>query len=160
MGKHVFVPPPSLCERVPDIPLDVEKVVFTALAKDPTQRFVSVQAFSNALEQACQKPPIGSTLITYQGHSDIVYTIAWSPHDKLIASAGLGNTVNVWEPRGNTIWSYHVQADSVNIVSWSPNGQFLACGTSSGLVYVLDVVTKNEVLIGGDNYQNVVDLVW
>jgi len=68
--------------------------------------------------------------------------------------------VNVWEPRGNTIWSYHVQADSVNIVSWSPNGQFLACGTSSGLVYVLDVVTKNEVLIGGDNYQNVVDLVW
>lgn len=158
--KHVSVPPPSLCERVSDIPLDVEKVVFTALAKDPSQRFASVQAFSNALEQAFQKPSIGTTLLTYHGHSDIVYTIAWSPYDKHIASAGFGNTVNVWDTRGSTIWSYHVEANSVNRVAWSPNGRFLACATLNGLIYVLDVVTKSEVLISGDHDQNVVDLMW
>lgn len=158
--KHISAPPPLLCERFPDIPVDVEKVVFTALAKDPSQRFTSVQAFSNALEQAFKKPSIGTTRLTYYGHSDTVYTIAWSPHNKHIASAGLGNTVNVWDTGGNTIWSYLVQTASVNRILWSPNGQLLACGTSSGIVYVLDVVTKSEVLIDGDHYHNVVDLVW
>ncbi len=53
--KHVTVLPPLLREKDPTIPSDVEKVVLTALAKDPRQRFASVQAFATALEQACQK---------------------------------------------------------------------------------------------------------
>src|SRR5205807_2460011 len=39
---------------LPTIPLDVEQVVMTALAKEPKQRFGSVQAFANALAQASQ----------------------------------------------------------------------------------------------------------
>ena len=53
-AKHVLMPPPSLREKVPTIPLSVEQAVLTALAKDPKQRFGSVQAFANALEQASQ----------------------------------------------------------------------------------------------------------
>ena len=45
-------PPPSLCVTVPDISLQVEQVVLKALAKHPEQRFVNVQAFADALEQA------------------------------------------------------------------------------------------------------------
>ncbi len=52
-SQHLSAPPPSLRERVPDIPPDVEQVVMTALAKDPRQRFSKVQAFANALEEAC-----------------------------------------------------------------------------------------------------------
>lgn len=52
--KHVMVPPPSLRERMPEILPEVEQVVFTALAKDPTRRFASVRAFAHALEQASQ----------------------------------------------------------------------------------------------------------
>jgi len=52
-SQHLFVPPPSLRERVPTISPDVEKVVLTALEKDPHRRFGSVQAFMTALEQAC-----------------------------------------------------------------------------------------------------------
>ena len=48
-------PPPSLREKLPTISPDVERVVLTALAKDPNQRFGSVQAFANAFEQACQE---------------------------------------------------------------------------------------------------------
>lgn len=61
-SQHMFVPPPALCERVPGLPPTVEEVVFTALAKDPQQRFGSVQAFAMALEQAClatQDAPFG-----------------------------------------------------------------------------------------------------
>ncbi len=53
--KHLTVPPPPLREKNPTIPPVVEQVVMTALAKDPHQRFVSVKAFANALEQAGQQ---------------------------------------------------------------------------------------------------------
>jgi eukaryotic-like serine/threonine-protein kinase len=55
---HTEVPPPPLRKFVPGIPREVEQVVLTALAKDPRQRFKSVQAFATALEAAMQpKPP-------------------------------------------------------------------------------------------------------
>src|SRR5262249_37802546 len=40
--------------KIPSISPDVEQVVLTALAKDPKQRFATVQAFVTALEQASQ----------------------------------------------------------------------------------------------------------
>jgi serine/threonine protein kinase len=52
VGQHLAVPPPSLREKVPTISPNVEKVVVTALDKDPKQRFMSIQAFAAALEQA------------------------------------------------------------------------------------------------------------
>ncbi len=51
-SQHLFVSPPSLHAKVPTIPPLVEEVVMIALAKDPKQRFGSVQAFANAFEQA------------------------------------------------------------------------------------------------------------
>jgi serine/threonine protein kinase len=56
-AKHLMTPPPPLCQKVPDLPPDVEQVVLTALAKDPHQRFANVQAFVTALEQASQTKP-------------------------------------------------------------------------------------------------------
>jgi eukaryotic-like serine/threonine-protein kinase len=50
--QHMQNPPPPLHALNLDIPPEVEEVVFTALAKDPQQRFATVQAFANALQQA------------------------------------------------------------------------------------------------------------
>src|SRR6266516_2841425 len=52
--QHMLKPPPPLRIKNPAIPPEVEEVVFTALAKDSAQRFATVQAFANALEQASQ----------------------------------------------------------------------------------------------------------
>jgi tetratricopeptide (TPR) repeat protein len=51
-AKHMLTPPPSLTEKLPTISPMVEHVVMTALAKDPKDRFGSIKAFANALEQA------------------------------------------------------------------------------------------------------------
>ncbi len=51
-NQQLHTPPPLLREKVPDISSRIEKIVMTALAKDPTKRFSNVQAFVNALEQA------------------------------------------------------------------------------------------------------------
>ncbi len=52
--QHMFVPPPLLCEREPTVSPDLEQVLMTALAKDPKQRFASVQDFATALRRASQ----------------------------------------------------------------------------------------------------------
>ncbi len=51
LSHHLYQAPPSLRERLPDLPTAVEEVVFKALAKDPEQRFPCVMDFAIALEQ-------------------------------------------------------------------------------------------------------------
>ncbi len=53
-GQHLHASPPSLREKVPGIPSVVENVVFTALAKNSSQRFACIEDFATALEQAYQ----------------------------------------------------------------------------------------------------------
>src|SRR5436305_1764675 len=53
-AQHMFAAPPSLREKIPTISPDIEHVVVRALAKDPHQRFMSIQAFADALEGAYQ----------------------------------------------------------------------------------------------------------
>lgn len=50
--QHATRQPPSLRCSVPTIPTAVEQTVMKALAKDPRQRFPTVQAFAAALESA------------------------------------------------------------------------------------------------------------
>lgn len=52
-SQHLLALPPPLYGRVHGVTSAIERVVLTALAKDPEQRFVSVKAFANAFKQAC-----------------------------------------------------------------------------------------------------------
>src|SRR2546426_5013000 len=52
VNQQMYVAPPSLQEKRPEIPAAVENVVLRALAKDPQQRFTSIQAFAVALARA------------------------------------------------------------------------------------------------------------
>ncbi len=61
--KHTLVPPPSLREKLPMISADVEAVEMKALAKDPKQRFVDVQTFAAALEEASRNASSRTTFL-------------------------------------------------------------------------------------------------
>jgi len=61
-SQHLSVAPPPLRERVPALPAAVEQVVLKALAKDPKERFASVQAFAVALTEAVKAESSGRTL--------------------------------------------------------------------------------------------------
>ncbi len=60
--KHVSDPPPLPTSLNPDVPLEVEKVILKALAKDPNDRFGSASDFSLALEGAWSGNPEPITL--------------------------------------------------------------------------------------------------
>jgi serine/threonine protein kinase len=105
--QHLHVTPPPMKE----VSSTVEAVVLKALAKDPHQRFASVQEFAQAFEQACNPPappvlpvvprqsvlPVGTALLTYTGHNEWVLSVAWSPAGKYIASGSNDGTVQVWQ---------------------------------------------------------------
>src|SRR5205807_1491142 len=96
-SQQLFVPPPPLREKVPELPSDVEEVVRVALSKDPERRFASVQAFATALEQACQRAP------SHQGTlpTDIVFSRDPSLPQKTVTavpSTPLPHATNVETP--------------------------------------------------------------
>ncbi len=53
-SQHLLTPPPALREKNAGASPDVERVVFTALAKEPAQRFGSIKDFALALAHASQ----------------------------------------------------------------------------------------------------------
>jgi serine/threonine protein kinase len=55
IAQHLAVEPPPLRSKAPHVSPAIEKVVMTALAKDPGRRFASVQAFATALAQVSKR---------------------------------------------------------------------------------------------------------
>src|SRR5713101_3510402 len=64
MVQQLTMPPPPLHEKVATISLGIEQVVLRALAKEPKERFASVQDFATAFEQASQLAPAPSVLFS------------------------------------------------------------------------------------------------
>ncbi len=54
--QHLSVPPPPLPSQLPALSPSIEGVVLRALAKEPEQRFTTVQEFAIALQQAAHTP--------------------------------------------------------------------------------------------------------
>ena len=105
-----------------------------ALASGGLGQFVSACApFASGPAPARTSTPkpshiaLGSLLYTYQGHSDYVDTVAWSPDSQRIASGGFDNTVQVWNALdGSDAYIFRRHTDAIEIVAWSPEGKRLA----------------------------------
>src|SRR5258708_5489747 len=83
--------------------------------------------------------PPGTTLFTYNGHSDYVDAVAWSPNGQFIASGSWDGTAQVWDARtGALLTTYRGHKNAVSALAWSPNGQFIASGSWDGTAQVWD----------------------
>ncbi len=102
----------------------------------------------------------GKTLITYRGHTNGVYAVAWSPDGSRIASAGYDGTLHIWEiTAGNTITTYHGSAFLFGL-SWSPDGKYVALGNSDNTVLIVNAARGN-VLTSYNGHSNwVKDVAW
>ena len=74
------------------------------------------QRIAAAIENTVQVLSVGSwqPLSTYQGHSDLVWSVAWSPDGRRIASGSSDNTVQVWDAtNANTLSTYRRHTKTV-----------------------------------------------
>lgn len=167
MYQHLEVSPPPLREKIPSISPEIEQVVMTALAKDPHQRFENVQAFANALEQACI-PPTGNTIYMYHGHKTRIKTVIWSPDSTRIVSVSEENlwekgSVQIWNAtNGNLIYTFHPDYQDIVSVMPFPKTMYIASGKHEfqSNVQIFDANTGHTIISYRYDYDTLVDMIW
>jgi len=102
----------------------------------------------------------------YQGHSQSITTVAWSPDGTRIASGSEDTRVHVWEPamgsEETTFFGHSGYQHAVKDVVWSPDSTLIAsCGAGSDTtVQVWDAQTAGQMFIYTGHRRMVNALTW
>lgn len=137
---HTLTTPPPLSTHIPTISPMVESAIFKALAKDPAERFASLEDFAHAFTQGSK---------TGEPYQILPGEELSSRTEPLPSMQG----VNILPLQETTITTYRGHAASVNAVAWSPGdrkeaahyGSHLASGSEDGTVQVWDAMTGRKI---------------
>ncbi|MCX5786211.1 MAG: WD40 repeat domain-containing protein [Elusimicrobia bacterium] len=79
-------------------------------------------------------------LKTIKGHSKIIYSVAFSPDGKYIASGGVDNTLKIWRLEdGLCVKTLKGHKSFVNSVAFSPDGKNLASASEDNTVKIWNI---------------------
>src|SRR6266704_596076 len=151
---HTLSPPPPLREKVPTTSLAVEQAVLKALAKDPNERFESVQEFAKALERASRpgQPGMGTRQTSPPSLPPS------SPLPPKTSSPGSTTpTPQV------TLLTYHGHSDRIHALAWSPDShdsQLIASSSLDETVQLWKALTGDNVLTYRGNSLQAQAITW
>src|SRR5437016_1495538 len=76
--------------------------------------------------------------LVWQAHTDQVYSIAFSPHERTLASGSLDGSVKLWEVASGTLLWSSWQTKSTTCMAFAPDGRLLASGGLDATVRLWD----------------------
>ena len=175
--QHTIVPPPPLHEKAPTILPDLEQVVLTALAKDPHQRYASVQAFARALEQATQGnaetiiKPLSSVVqqqpsATPSLSAPVVQTPQRTTPSELLPTMPVTlphsptQPTSAPTPVGTVISIYRGHTGKIRSVVWSPDSKHIVSSGEDKTVEIWDAATARVFATCGVHSQRVNAVAW
>jgi WD40 repeat protein/tRNA A-37 threonylcarbamoyl transferase component Bud32 len=85
-------------------------------------------------------------LRTFDGHTDSIASLAWSPDGRRMATGGYDNQVGIWDvSTGNALVLKKAGGDRVVSVAWNPVGELLATGRKDGMIQFWNPATGEEL---------------
>jgi WD40 repeat protein len=95
-------------------------------------------------------------LATMRDHDDVVFSLAFHPKEKRLASASFDKTVRVWSVAdGKLLKTFDHHSDFVYSVAYSPDGKRLVSGSKDRSVKIIDAATGKGMFSVSDRDQDV-----
>src|SRR3954447_26124514 len=85
----------------------------------------------------------GRSLRVLEGHSDRVWSVAWSPDGRLALSGSADNTVRIWEvDTGRSLRVLEGHSGTLWSVAWSPDGRLALSAALNGVMRLWNWTTE------------------
>jgi len=85
-------------------------------------------------------------LITFEGHTNDVLSVCFSPDGKYALSGGRDNTIKLWDiASGNEIKSFEGHNSMVTSVNFSPDGKFALSASNDYTLKLWDITSGIEI---------------
>jgi eukaryotic-like serine/threonine-protein kinase len=82
---------------------------------------------------------------TMAGHTDVVWSVAFGPDGRRIASASNDRTIKIWDAATGRIIRTLAAGEFVQVVAFHPDGSQIASGGSNRVVTLWDVATGQPI---------------
>jgi WD40 repeat protein len=103
-------------------------------------------------------PTTAKTILTFQGHQQMVRTVAWSPGNMQLASGSDDTNALIWDRQGNIQQTLKHPA-SVRTLAWSPEGKRLVTGATNQITF-FNAQTGEVLAQKQQHTQNVNSVAW
>jgi len=163
--KEVHLIDGGKAEAISQLPGQTEGVTALAFSRDGTRLAVASGATGSAGEVRLYAVKDGKVAPkpdhVLAGHTDVIYSIAFAPDGKTLASTGYDRLIKLWDTgNGKDLRTLKDHSDTVYGLAFSPDGALLASAAADRVVKVWDAKSGSQLYTLGDATDWLYALAW